>query len=110
MVIVCRLANRTPLYEHPVRHSDDDVGRAQYDATVGSVTVYVDGNSGNRYAARPANDSQYNKVMLVFQSTLHLCFLLGFQRLNFVFILVGVFMFYIDLMNFSFKSLTISNI
>jgi hypothetical protein len=66
-VIVCfRLANRSPFYEIRERGSDEDVGRVQYDAAAGSVTVYVDGNSGNRYAARPANDSQYNKVILLF--------------------------------------------
>jgi hypothetical protein len=58
-----RLTNRQPFYQLREKSCDDDVGRVQYDATAGNVTVYVDGNSGNRYAARPTNDSQYNKVI-----------------------------------------------
>ena len=64
-----RLANRAPFYEVRERNGQEDAGRVQYDAAVGTVTVYVDGNSGNRYApARPSNDMQYNKVLLLLHS------------------------------------------
>jgi hypothetical protein len=66
--MILRLQSRQRFNQLSERPSDEEFGHVQYDANAESVTVFVDGNGGHQYAARPPNDHRYNKVGCVFRS------------------------------------------